>query len=176
MRDSGALVLLWGVGKLGQFGVDWGGGLRSRREGLGWGVGACELQVEGWIPNDVRRGWGRGRNFWPVRYIEVLKAARGLAPAKAPGPDATPAEVYRNIAGALLFLAAFFAKMIELRVISRELLEVHVVLLDKPGRDPGLCASKRPISLICALMKVLETVCVDGGAVFAPGAVCVPES
>ena len=43
---------------------------------------------------------------------------RGLAPAKAPGPDAY---------GAFPFLAALFAKMIELRVIPQELLEVHVV-------------------------------------------------
>ena len=52
----------------------------------------------------------------------------------------------------------FDRKMVEKRTIPRELLEVHIVPLDKPGKDQRMCGSKRPISLICAAMKIVETV------------------
>ena len=39
-----------------------------------------------------------------------------------------------------------------------DLLRPYVIPIDKPGKDPASCKSKRPISLICALAKALESV------------------
>ena len=40
--------------------------------------------------------------------------------------------------------------------MPRELLEVHIAPVDKPGRNPQLRASERPISLIYVLMEIGE--------------------
>ena len=96
------------------------------------------------------------RDFEPFSRLEILKAVRSLATAKSPGPDKVPAEVYRELPCMIPAITALITTMVRERTVPRELSEVYVIPLDKPRKDPALCESKRPISLINTLMKIAE--------------------
>ena len=98
------------------------------------------------------------RDFEPFSRLEILKAVRSLATAKSPGPDKVPAEVYRELPSMIPAITALITTMVRERTVPRELSEVYVIPLDKPRKDPALCESKRPISLINTLMKITEIV------------------
>ena len=76
--------------------------------------------------------------------MEVLKAVRGVAQGQSPGPDGIPA----GLVGLVPVLTTLATGMVEKRTIPRELLEVHIVPLGKPGKDQRICAA----------MKIVETV------------------
>ena len=67
-------------------------------------------------------------------------------------------EVYRNLQTIVPQLTALLTKMVEMGAIPSELAELHVAPFDKPRKNPHLRASKRPISLISVVMKLMETV------------------
>ena len=94
--------------------------------------------------------------FQPFHEVEILKAIGDLASSKAPGPDGIPAEVYKGLPSTAHDIARLFTAMVKRRTIPRESLAAHIVPLDKPRKDPPLCAPKRPISLLCVLLKILE--------------------
>ena len=50
--------------------------------------------------------------------------------------------------------------MIEQNQIPQEASRFHILPFDKPGKNPSLCASKRPISLLSTFMKLLERILV----------------
>ena len=92
----------------------------------------------------------------PVTELEVRKAADTLGEDKAPGPDDLPAEVYKNLRALHGPLAALFTLILETGRIPGDMLQLLVVPLEKPEKPRSSCAAKRPISLICAVAKLLE--------------------
>ena len=117
--------------------------------------------IEGNPPMEpARRAHRAGRilegTFEPFREVEIVKAIRGLATNKSPGPDAIPAEVYRNLPSMVSAITALITKMVETGRIPKILLEVHLAPLDKPRKDPQLCTSKRSTSLICTMVKIAD--------------------
>ena len=94
--------------------------------------------------------------FLPFRRVEVQKALGDLAVSKAPGPDGYPSEVYKFLPATLSLLTHLINAMVSTGSIPAPLLMVHLAPLDKPGKDPKTCESKRPISLINTLLKLTE--------------------
>ena len=94
--------------------------------------------------------------FTPFREVEILKAIRSLAGKKAPGADALPGEVYKRLTGMLPALTLLTTAVVRMGTLPHKLLEVLIIPLDKPGKDPHLCESKRPISLINTIVKAFE--------------------
>ena len=110
-------------------------------------------------------GGGRERPAWerPPRTIfkkfqvtEIIKAVGDLGRWKAAGPDTYPIDVYRSLPALYPIITHLFNAIMISGIIPKSLLEVHIVPLDKPKKDPSQCTSKRPISLINALSKALE--------------------
>ena len=108
-----------------------------------------------WCPPPGYRKQMTGE-FSEFREVEVVKAASCLKTGKAPGPDGVPAEVFQKLTTLWGPLRLLFNCIMRTGVIPVQMLRVYLVPLDKPGRDPELCSTKRPISLICAVAKILE--------------------
>ena len=94
----------------------------------------------------------------PITTLEVRKAINSLSPHKAPGPDTIPAEVFKNLPALQGPLAQLFTLILQTGVFPRGMLQLYIIPLDKPGKPRNLCTSKRPISLLCTISKILETV------------------
>ena len=93
-----------------------------------------------------------------VREVEVRKAIGGLAGKKAAGLDGLVAEVFQNMPCLIRPLTRLFDGILETGRMPQKMLQVVMIPLDKVGRDPERCGSKRPISLIPVVSKVLEAV------------------
>ena len=87
---------------------------------------------------------------------EVAKAVKGLAVNKVAGPDGFPVDVFAHLPSIYPALARMYTIILKTGRIPQPLLELEVVPFDKPGKDPADYAAKRPISLICAMAKILE--------------------
>ena len=117
--------------------------------------------------NKQARSWRRGNPHSPytgaldgklenIRLAEVNKAVESMAGGKAAGPDGTPVGIYRELPALWGPLRVLFDCILARGVIPAPLLLVHLVPLDKPKKDPERCSSKRPISLLNAMAKILE--------------------
>ena len=53
-------------------------------------------------------------------------------------------------------IQALFNCILEKGCVPTAMCEVYSAPLGEPGKNPGQCTSKGPISLICAVAKVLE--------------------
>lgn len=85
---------------------------------------------------------------------EVLDSISSFQPAKSPGSDGLPIEFYKEYAEFLaIYLVAFQCE--ELPESKREAV---IVVLPKLGKDPLLCESYRPISLLQADIKILAKI------------------
>ena len=97
----------------------------------------------------------RGR-VEPVREVEVRKAIGGLAGKKAAGLDGLAAEVFQKTPCLIRHLTQLFNGILETGRMPQKMLQVVMIPLDKAGRDPERCGSKRPISRIPLVSEVLE--------------------
>ena len=105
--------------------------------------------------------WKKRRNaitepFQSFREIEIRKAAEELPKGKAPGPDALPGELFQRLPAILPLLKELATAIVRTGNIPQALRLVHIVPLEKPGKDEQSCESKRPISLINATIKIIE--------------------
>ena len=94
--------------------------------------------------------------FELFRPVEVAKAIRSLATGKATGPDGFPAELFKGLPALWTLIGHLFNCIVGHGSFPIPLRRLFIIPLDKPGRDPESCGSKRPISLICSLSKALE--------------------
>lgn len=94
-----------------------------------------------------------------VTEEEILKIATKIKEKKAPGPDGFPNKV---IKAALKSKPDMFAKLMQacLRegTFPRSWKRQKLVLLPKPGKQPGDSSAYRPICLLDTLGKILETI------------------
>ena len=93
----------------------------------------------------------------PLREVEMIKAIRGLAKKIAAGPDGYPVEVLRNLPAALPVILQFFRRILAAGGMPVDLLRLYVIPHDEPRKDPASSGLKKPISLICALSKAMES-------------------
>ena len=94
----------------------------------------------------------------PITTVEVRKAVATMARKKAAGDDGLVAELFQNLPCTIPVMLKMFNLVLFKGRIPHQLLRVVMVPLDKPHRDPEQCKSKRPISLISVMAKILEAV------------------
>uniref|UniRef100_A0A8C5R1L2 Reverse transcriptase domain-containing protein n=1 Tax=Leptobrachium leishanense TaxID=445787 RepID=A0A8C5R1L2_9ANUR len=95
----------------------------------------------------------------PITMEEIQEAIRVAKNNKSPGPDGFPSEYYKSFRDILAphWLSTFNAVTDGAR-LHQATLAASISLLPKPGKDPLLCASYRPISLLNCDLKLLTRI------------------
>lgn len=76
--------------------------------------------------------------------------------SKAPGPDGYPTEFLKKFSGKLApLLLAMYDESLDRGSLPPTLTQASIALLLKKGRDPVLCGSYRPLSLLNIDVKIL---------------------
>lgn len=95
----------------------------------------------------------------PLTLAELEQALQLSPKDKAPGSDGLPADFYKLYKDTLLPpLLSVFQKAVEVGCLPTSMREAIVVLIPKPGKDPSLLGSYRPISLLPVDDKLLAMV------------------
>lgn len=95
----------------------------------------------------------------PITTAEVLNAVKSLQSGKSPGPDGFTAEYYKCFANLLVpYLTDMYNEARTSGHLPRTLSEASISLLLKKDKDPLLCGSYRPISLLNVDFKILSKV------------------
>lgn len=95
----------------------------------------------------------------PITTDEILIALKTLQSGKSPGPDGIPVEFYKQYAEELTGkLCAMLSEAQKREELPSSLSEAVVVVIPKPSKDPALCSSYHPISLINVDAKRLAKV------------------
>ena len=90
---------------------------------------------------------------------EVSKAIAELKVGKAPGPNVVPNKALRNLARkAVTFLTKVFNGVLKWQHCPAVWKHARVISLFKPGKDPALPSSYRPISLLDTVGKLFEKI------------------
>ena len=116
--------------------------------------------------NKVCDGWHQARqNFAsdprpkaisPGRVVSAL-GRMNLGTAHCPGYDLVHQEFLKRLGPkALTWLADLFTRMMWEQRIPKICRQVKIIALAKPGKDPDLAASYRPISLLSICYKLLK--------------------
>lgn len=88
--------------------------------------------------------------------MEVINSIKALQSNKAPSPDGFPTEFYKKFIVKLApLLFAMFNESLEHKTLPPTLTQATIVLLHKKDKNPTLCGSYRPLSLLNADVKVL---------------------
>ena len=100
----------------------------------------------------------------PFPEEEISAALQKTKPATAPGYDNIHVEFLKNLAPkARMALSKFFSRIMATHSIPKIWRKTKVIAVEKPGKDPSLAASYRPVSLL--------SVCYN---LQAPGESCTP--
>ncbi|KAI2645988.1 LINE-1 retrotransposable element ORF2 protein [Labeo rohita] len=92
----------------------------------------------------------------PITLEEITKSINSLQSKKSPGPDGLPSEFYKKFHVKLApLLLSVFEESLDLGKLPPTLRQASITLLPKDGKDPTLCNSYRPISLLNVDVKIL---------------------
>lgn len=95
----------------------------------------------------------------PLTLKEIQTVGKFLQNGKTPGPDGFSAEFYKPYADNLLpMYCEVLMSALDRNELPRSISEAVVVVLPKPGKNPELCSSYRPISLLNVDLKILSKV------------------
>lgn len=90
---------------------------------------------------------------------EVLNAINKLSAGKSPGPDGFPMDFYKTFAPNLIMpLMDMFKHSLKIHQLPKTLVQALITVLLKPGKDPKLCGSYRPIALLSSDYKIFTKV------------------
>jgi hypothetical protein len=90
---------------------------------------------------------------------EVQDAIRGLKASKAPGPIGIPNRALKHLPQrAVSLLAAIFNAALLAQYFPSVWKHARIVSILKPGKDPALPSSYRPISLFDTISKLFEKI------------------
>lgn len=106
------------------------------------------------IPNDLADDLGK-----PITVSEVQEAIKSLQSGKSPGPDGFTVEFYKLFSATLApVLVAVFNEAFKEGRLPPSMCDASISLLLKKDKDPLLCGSYRPISLLNVDVKILAKV------------------
>jgi hypothetical protein len=89
--------------------------------------------------------------------MEVQDAIRGVKVGKAPGPNGLPNRALEHLPQrAISPLVALFNAALLAQYFPTEWKLAPVISILKPGKDPSLPSSYRPISLLDTIGKLFE--------------------
>uniref|UniRef100_A0A803KGA6 Reverse transcriptase domain-containing protein n=1 Tax=Xenopus tropicalis TaxID=8364 RepID=A0A803KGA6_XENTR len=95
----------------------------------------------------------------PISTEEVADAIDSFPSGKASGADGIPIELYKRHSKTLSpMLQKVFAEALRVGTLPPSMYEAAIALLAKPGKDPQLSESYRPISLLTADVKILAKI------------------
>jgi hypothetical protein len=90
---------------------------------------------------------------------EVQVAILGLEISKAPGPDGIPNRALKHLPQRVIFLLlALFYAIFRAQYFPPVWKHARVISILKPGKDPALTSSYRPINLPDTIGKVFEKI------------------
>uniref|UniRef100_A0A803J592 Reverse transcriptase domain-containing protein n=1 Tax=Xenopus tropicalis TaxID=8364 RepID=A0A803J592_XENTR len=90
-----------------------------------------------------------------ITDIETQEAIDSFPQGKAAGSDGIPIELYKKHAKSLTpLLTKMYGEAISTGTFPESMYEAAIILLPKPGKDPQLCESFRPISLLTTDVKI----------------------
>jgi len=90
---------------------------------------------------------------------EVHEATRGLKVTKAPGPNCLPNRALKHLhRRAVSLLARIFNAVLPTHHLPPTWKHARVISILKPGKDPALPSSYRPISLFDTIGKLFEKI------------------
>lgn len=95
----------------------------------------------------------------PITADDLTKALANTPTGKAPGPDGFTITYYKTFQTQLAahFVTAFNA-ILDNHVIPTDILQASISVIPKPEKDPLLCASYRPISLLNCDLKLFTKI------------------
>lgn len=94
-----------------------------------------------------------------IRPEEVISAISRMKVAKAPGPDGFPASFYKAFCVELApFLTRLFNSFLDSGSLTPSMTEAAISVILKPDKDPKLCGSYRPISLLNVDAKLFSSI------------------
>lgn len=95
----------------------------------------------------------------PITISEWEHAIKQLKPGKSPGPDGLSAVYYKTFSKILQtpFLKAFNS-LSPTNPLTRGMLEAHIVVIPKDGKDPTQAGNYRPISLLNSDIKLYSKI------------------
>ncbi len=94
-----------------------------------------------------------------ITLEEITKSINSLQSKKSPCPDGLPSEFYKKFHVKLaLLLLSVFEESLDLGMLPLTLRRASITLLLKDGKDPKLCNSYRPISLLNVDVKILAKI------------------
>lgn len=92
----------------------------------------------------------------PLTVEEITLAMRSMQNNKAPGPDGLPVEFLKRFQDKLSpLLHAVYKESLQHGTLPPTLRQASISLLLKKDKDPDLCSSYRPLSLINVDAKIL---------------------
>jgi hypothetical protein len=90
---------------------------------------------------------------------EVQEAIKGLKVGEAPGPNGVPNRVLKHLPKrAITFFTKLFNSVLRRQYFPPAWKHAHVIFILKPGKDPMLPSSYRPISLLETVGKPFENI------------------
>jgi hypothetical protein len=94
-----------------------------------------------------------------TNQTEVQDAIRDLKGGKAPGPDGIPKRALKYLPlRAVSLLNVLFNAILRMQYFPGAWRHAHVFSILKPGKDPALPSSHRPISLLDTIGKLNEKI------------------
>lgn len=95
----------------------------------------------------------------PITLLEIDKAISSLNSGKSPGADGLPIEFYKVLKGKInKLLLRVFNKSFEQLKLPESMYIANITVILKKDKNPELCSSYRPISLLGVDMKILSKV------------------
>ena len=95
----------------------------------------------------------------PISPEEVDAALKNMKCGKAPGYDNIHPEFLKNLGPrATKWLAIFLTRNISEKYLPKSWIITKTVAIPKPGKDPKMASSYRPVSLLSMCYKLLERI------------------
>lgn len=95
----------------------------------------------------------------PIELMELLQAIKSLKSGKSPGPDGFTAIYYKTFSHLLAKpILQALNSLSTPQNLPPTFNTAHITVLPKPGKDPNICSSYRPISLLNLDMKLLSKI------------------
>lgn len=95
----------------------------------------------------------------PILIDETLAALKQLSPGKSPGPDGLTISYYKSFTVVLIpHFTKAFNSLSSSPHAQKDILEAHVTLIPKPGKDNTIVSNYWPISLLNVDVKLYAKV------------------